>query len=184
MQKAKPRSFSISGKKISSASMLSLIDRYKIRVDGDAHRAMRDVTALCYVLQKLTFELKLTVPQLLEKSFRVSDVATTSFKKWLTTSSEQYPETLDYFHWYCIAELLCADSSFDFIPFSFFPLYFGQQFSAEYHWNLPALYSIWTHYMHNAFIQSCDRDTSVSSVFFCGVQPKRNGTFMINFQGQ
>jgi hypothetical protein len=27
------------------------------------------------VLQKLTFELKLTVPQLLEKSFRVSDLA-------------------------------------------------------------------------------------------------------------
>lgn len=69
------------GKKISSASMDSLIGRYKIPVDGDAHRAMRDVTALCYVLQKLTFELKLTAPQLLEKSFRVSDIATTPSKK-------------------------------------------------------------------------------------------------------
>uniref|UniRef100_A0ACD5XKP7 Uncharacterized protein n=1 Tax=Avena sativa TaxID=4498 RepID=A0ACD5XKP7_AVESA len=69
------------GEKISSASMKTLIERYKIQVGGDAHRAMRDVTALCYVLQKLTFELKLTVPQLLEKSFRVSDIPTTPPKK-------------------------------------------------------------------------------------------------------
>ncbi|KAM0899167.1 hypothetical protein ACQ4PT_021465 [Festuca glaucescens] len=69
------------GQKISSASMNALIERYKIPVGGDAHRAMRDVTALCYVLQKLTFELKLTVPQLLEKSFRMSDIATTPAKK-------------------------------------------------------------------------------------------------------
>nr|XP_051181643.1 exonuclease DPD1, chloroplastic/mitochondrial-like isoform X2 [Lolium perenne] len=69
------------GQKITSASMSALIERYKIPVDGDAHRAMRDVTALCYVLQKLTFELKLTVPQLLEKSVRMSDIATTPAKK-------------------------------------------------------------------------------------------------------
>ncbi|KAI4966370.1 hypothetical protein ZWY2020_041116 [Hordeum vulgare] len=69
------------GKKISSASMKNLVEHYKIPVDGKAHRAMRDVTALCYVLQKLTFELKLTVPQLLEKSFRVSDIQTTPPKK-------------------------------------------------------------------------------------------------------
>jgi DNA polymerase III epsilon subunit-like protein len=79
--KNKSHSVSISGKKISSASMNSLIERYKIPVDGDAHRAMRDVTALCYVLQKLTFELKLTVPQLLEKSFRVSDIPTATPSK-------------------------------------------------------------------------------------------------------
>jgi hypothetical protein len=42
--------------------------------------------------------LKLTVPQLLEKSFRVSDIPTaTPSKKWLTSSAKQYPETLDYF---------------------------------------------------------------------------------------
>lgn len=69
------------GKKVSSASMKTLIERYEIQVDGDAHRAMRDVNALCYVLQKLTFELKLTVPQLLEKSFRVSDITITPPKK-------------------------------------------------------------------------------------------------------
>lgn len=69
------------GEKISSASMKTLVERYKIPVDGKAHRAMHDVTALCYVLQKLTFELKLTVPQLLEKSFRVSDITTTPPKK-------------------------------------------------------------------------------------------------------
>lgn len=61
--------------------MKTLVERYKIPVDGKAHRAMHDVTALCYVLQKLTFELKLTVPQLLEKSFRVSDIRTTPAKK-------------------------------------------------------------------------------------------------------
>ncbi|KAM3229117.1 hypothetical protein ACQJBY_060188 [Aegilops geniculata] len=69
------------GEKISSASMKTLVERYKIPVEGKAHRAMHDVTALCYVLQKLTFELKLTVPQLLEKSFRVSDITTTPPKK-------------------------------------------------------------------------------------------------------
>ncbi|CAL4930597.1 unnamed protein product [Urochloa decumbens] len=62
------------GSKLSSASLETLRERYKIPLTGSAHRAMQDVTTLCYVLQKLTFELKLTVPQLLEKSFRASDL--------------------------------------------------------------------------------------------------------------
>lgn len=65
------------GSKLSSVSLEKLRERYKIPLTGSAHRAMQDVTTLCYVLQKLTFELKLTVHQLLEKSFRVSDIATT-----------------------------------------------------------------------------------------------------------
>lgn len=62
------------GSKLSSVSLENLRERYKIPLTGNAHRAMQDVTTLCYVLQKLTFELKLTVPQLLEKSFRASDL--------------------------------------------------------------------------------------------------------------
>ncbi|KAJ1297526.1 hypothetical protein BS78_01G382900 [Paspalum vaginatum] len=62
------------GSKLSSVSLEKLREHYKIPLTGSAHRAMQDVTTLCYVLQKLTFELKLTVPQLLEKSFRASDL--------------------------------------------------------------------------------------------------------------
>lgn len=62
------------GSKLSSVSLKFLRERYKIPLTGSAHRAMQDVTTLSYVLQKLTFELKLTVPQLLEKSFRASDL--------------------------------------------------------------------------------------------------------------
>nr|CAB3496176.1 unnamed protein product [Digitaria exilis] len=62
------------GSKLSSVSLEKLRERYEIPLTGSAHRAMQDVTTLCYVLQKLTFELKLTVPQLLEKSFRPSDL--------------------------------------------------------------------------------------------------------------
>lgn len=71
----------VDGKTKGAATLKTLTERYKIPVNGDAHRAMQDVTALCYVLQKLTLELKITVPQLLENSFRVSDVATTPAKK-------------------------------------------------------------------------------------------------------
>uniref|UniRef100_A0A0E0KCN1 Exonuclease domain-containing protein n=1 Tax=Oryza punctata TaxID=4537 RepID=A0A0E0KCN1_ORYPU len=64
------------GSKLKSVSLDNLRVHYKIPLAGSAHRAMQDVITLCYVLQKLTFELKLTVPQLLERSFRVSDLAT------------------------------------------------------------------------------------------------------------
>ncbi|KAL5209168.1 hypothetical protein ABZP36_004791 [Zizania latifolia] len=64
------------GLKLKSASLEKLREHYEIPFAGSAHRAMQDVTTLCYVLQKLTFELKLTIPHLLEKSFRVSDIAT------------------------------------------------------------------------------------------------------------
>ncbi|KAL6649781.1 hypothetical protein ACP70R_014005 [Stipagrostis hirtigluma subsp. patula] len=69
------------GSKLSSVSLGKLRERYKIPLVGSAHRAMQDVTTLCYVLQKLTFELKLTIPQLLEKSFRASDLASTRPEK-------------------------------------------------------------------------------------------------------
>ncbi|KAL6901937.1 hypothetical protein ACP4OV_004813 [Aristida adscensionis] len=69
------------GLKLSSASLDNLREHYRIPLVGSAHRAMQDVTTLCYVLQKLTFELKLTIPQLLEKSFRVSDLPTIRSEK-------------------------------------------------------------------------------------------------------
>uniref|UniRef100_A0A0A8ZBV5 Exonuclease domain-containing protein n=1 Tax=Arundo donax TaxID=35708 RepID=A0A0A8ZBV5_ARUDO len=69
------------GSKLSSVSLDKLRERYEIPLSGNAHRAMQDVTTLCYVLQKLTLELKLTVPQLLEKSFQASDLPTTRPEK-------------------------------------------------------------------------------------------------------
>ncbi|KAG0551458.1 hypothetical protein BDA96_01G425400 [Sorghum bicolor] len=69
------------GSKLSSVSLKNLRERYNIPLTGSAHRAMQDVTTLCYVLQKLTFELKLTVPQLLEKSFQASDLPATRAEK-------------------------------------------------------------------------------------------------------
>lgn len=69
------------GTKLSSVSLENLREHYKIPLTGSAHRAMQDVTTLCYVLQKMTFELKLTVPQLLEKSFRATDLPATRSNK-------------------------------------------------------------------------------------------------------
>ncbi|XP_042474619.1 exonuclease DPD1, chloroplastic/mitochondrial-like isoform X1 [Zingiber officinale] len=58
------------GCKLPSASLSALREHYGIPLTGPAHRAMQDVTVLCYVFQRITFDLKLTVPQLLEKAFR------------------------------------------------------------------------------------------------------------------
>ncbi|XP_042469479.1 exonuclease DPD1, chloroplastic/mitochondrial-like isoform X2 [Zingiber officinale] len=58
------------GCKLPSASLSALREHYGIPLTGPAHRAMQDVTVLCYVFQRITFDLKLTVPQLLDKAFR------------------------------------------------------------------------------------------------------------------
>lgn len=62
------------GSKLPSVSLDSLRQYYNIDLVGPAHRAMQDVMTLAHVLQKMTFQLKLTVPELLERSFRASDI--------------------------------------------------------------------------------------------------------------
>lgn len=62
------------GSKLSSSSLKALREHYEIPLVGPAHRAMQDVTTLCYVLQRITFDLKLTVPELIDKAFRASDL--------------------------------------------------------------------------------------------------------------
>lgn len=62
------------GSKLSSLSLKALREHYDIHLNGPAHRAMQDVTTLCYVLQRITFDLKLTVPELIDRGFRASDI--------------------------------------------------------------------------------------------------------------
>ncbi|XP_074569143.1 exonuclease DPD1, chloroplastic/mitochondrial-like [Curcuma longa] len=58
------------GSKLPSVSLESLREHYGIPLAGPAHRAMPDATVLCNVLQRITFDLKLTVSQLLDLAFR------------------------------------------------------------------------------------------------------------------
>ncbi|KAG1338742.1 exonuclease DPD1, chloroplastic/mitochondrial [Cocos nucifera] len=64
------------GSKLTSLSLKALREHYDIPLVGPAHRAMQDVTTLCYVLQRITFDLKLTVPELMDRAFRASDINT------------------------------------------------------------------------------------------------------------
>ncbi|URE34539.1 hypothetical protein MUK42_16665, partial [Musa troglodytarum] len=48
------------GSKLSSFSLKALREHYEIPLVGPAHRAMQDVMTLCYVLQRITFDLKLS----------------------------------------------------------------------------------------------------------------------------
>ncbi|XP_062226806.1 exonuclease DPD1, chloroplastic/mitochondrial-like [Phragmites australis] len=52
----------------------ALSNHYGICSKGPSHRAMPDVTTLCYILQKITFDLKLTYEGLMNESIRASDV--------------------------------------------------------------------------------------------------------------
>ncbi|CAL9196704.1 exonuclease DPD1, chloroplastic/mitochondrial [Musa acuminata AAA Group] len=61
------------GTKLTSSSLKALREHYQIPLVGPAHRAMQDVTTLCYVLQKITFDLKLSIPELMDRAFRASD---------------------------------------------------------------------------------------------------------------
>ncbi|KAF7805070.1 importin subunit alpha-2-like [Senna tora] len=69
------------GTNLSSKSLAALSELYKIRVDGSAHRAMVDVNTLSRILPRLTFDLKLTLAGLVEKSFTVADVVNSKKKK-------------------------------------------------------------------------------------------------------
>ncbi|XP_072998163.1 exonuclease DPD1, chloroplastic/mitochondrial-like [Typha latifolia] len=66
------------GSKLGSSSLKALREHYDIPLVGPAHRAMQDVTTLCYVLQRITFDLKLTVPEMMDKAFRASDITKVS----------------------------------------------------------------------------------------------------------
>ncbi|KAI5011078.1 hypothetical protein ZWY2020_013215 [Hordeum vulgare] len=50
----------------------SLSKRYDISVKGSAHRAMHDVTTLCHVFQKMSFDLKLTYEGLINEATKAS----------------------------------------------------------------------------------------------------------------
>jgi len=58
------------GLKVSGVSLQALRESYKIPLVGSAHRAMSDVKMLSLILQRLTFDLKMNLSGLLERSFR------------------------------------------------------------------------------------------------------------------
>lgn len=63
------------GPKVSSRiSVQALREYYDIPLDGDAHRAMSDVNLLTSILERMTFDMKLSITDLLERSFRASDL--------------------------------------------------------------------------------------------------------------
>ncbi|KAG1371307.1 putative Exonuclease DPD1, chloroplastic/mitochondrial [Cocos nucifera] len=62
------------GSKLTSFSLKALREHYHIPLVGPAHRAMQNVTTLCYVLQRITCDLKVNVPELMSRAFRASDI--------------------------------------------------------------------------------------------------------------
>ncbi|CAJ1868788.1 unnamed protein product [Sphenostylis stenocarpa] len=66
---------------LSSTSLAALRDLYGIKVDGSAHRAMVDVNTLSLILPRLTCDLKLTLSDLVKKSFKESDIINSKKKK-------------------------------------------------------------------------------------------------------
>lgn len=66
----------------SNISLKALVDFYNIPQHGPAHRALADVNSLAQVFQKLTFEMKLTIPEVLEKyHFTFNDLGSSKGKK-------------------------------------------------------------------------------------------------------
>lgn len=68
-----------------SVSLEALRKHYGVQLVGSAHRAMSDVHSLALIFQKLTFDLKLPVSQLMERCFKASDVGNSSKKKKKTS---------------------------------------------------------------------------------------------------
>ncbi|XP_077219105.1 polynucleotidyl transferase, ribonuclease H-like superfamily protein isoform X2 [Tasmannia lanceolata] len=62
------------GSKLSTSTLAALRNYYEIPLMGSAHRAMSDVNSLSLILQKMTFDLKLPISGLLERSFKASDI--------------------------------------------------------------------------------------------------------------
>ncbi|GMI94502.1 defective in pollen organelle DNA degradation1 [Hibiscus trionum] len=59
----------------SGMSLQALREHYRIPLVGSAHRAMSDVRTLAMILQMLTFDLKLSLPNLVTRSFTASEYA-------------------------------------------------------------------------------------------------------------
>ncbi|TVU14847.1 hypothetical protein EJB05_38343 [Eragrostis curvula] len=68
-----------SGEKRRLINLEALREHYGILSEGTAHRAMRDVTILCQVIQKITFDLKLTYEGLWNESIRATDCRKLSY---------------------------------------------------------------------------------------------------------
>ncbi|GLJ27088.1 hypothetical protein SUGI_0531080 [Cryptomeria japonica] len=64
----------LNGTKKASTKLACLREYYKIPSMGPEHRAMADCNVLALVLQKLSFDLKLTVSDLIGKAFEISDI--------------------------------------------------------------------------------------------------------------
>lgn len=72
----------LEGSKLSSNSLQALREHYEIPLIGKAHRAMADVSVLALVLQRMTRDLKLTVPSLVENyAFTALEISSNSKKK-------------------------------------------------------------------------------------------------------
>jgi len=59
-----------------SKSLHALQQHYEIQLSGPSHRAMQDVNILSMILQKISFELKLSVADLVKYAFKASDITT------------------------------------------------------------------------------------------------------------
>lgn len=69
------------GMKTTRASLQAIREHYNIPLVGSAHRAMSDVKCLSLILQRITYDLKLSVPDLVERSFSSSDLISQKKKK-------------------------------------------------------------------------------------------------------
>ncbi|KAK8962505.1 hypothetical protein KSP40_PGU016641 [Platanthera guangdongensis] len=69
------------GSKLSSHSLEALRKHYRIPLVGSAHRAMQDVDTLTSVFQCVTYELKLTIPELMQIAFRPADIVSPRSRK-------------------------------------------------------------------------------------------------------
>ncbi|KAF8018348.1 hypothetical protein BT93_H3286 [Corymbia citriodora subsp. variegata] len=64
-----------------SVSLQSLREYYGIRLAGSAHRAMSDVKSLSAILRKLTRDLKILPSDLVQRSFKATDLNSAKRKK-------------------------------------------------------------------------------------------------------
>ncbi|KAE8711532.1 DNA polymerase III polC-type, putative isoform 2 [Hibiscus syriacus] len=65
----------------SGISVKALREHYRIPLVGSAHRAMTDVRTLAMILQMLTFDLKLSLPNLITRSSTASEYLNNKRKK-------------------------------------------------------------------------------------------------------
>lgn len=65
----------------SKVSLQALREYYGIPLVGSAHRAMADVNCLSLILQRLTFDLKLSLCDLIERGFTPLDLINPKKKK-------------------------------------------------------------------------------------------------------